>query len=524
MDTSTAGTTEHEATMLEYLATMLRCGMPVNIGKIAAKYDITSEEAAALVGRAEARNDDREDAEKAGTTDLGNARRLVNRHGHELRHVDGLGWLVWDGRRWAVDRTGEVMRRAKATAVGILGEALLERDEDRRKRLAKWAATSESAARLRDMVSVAATEPEQAITIDELDADPWSLNVANGVLDLRPGRCGELRPHDPAELHTKIAAASYNGHYDPRHAPNFDKFIKRILPDPKVRRYVQQFVGYSLTGDTSEQVLAFLWGSGSNGKSTLLDAVRDTLGGYAWQATGELLVSKRERGAGDEAAKASLRGRRLVTTVEVDDGKRMAEGLVKELTGERKITAKLMRRNPIEFDNVSKIFLAANHKPVVTRGGDAMWRRIRLIPFTEKIAGDEIDKKLPEKLATERNAILAWAVDGLIQLQAESTWYVPPAVLAATADYREESNLLREWLDEFTVEEASATSTFKELKHSYVNVYCEREKIKMPMKARQFGDLLSEAGFAGDTGTGNVAIRRGLRLKTTEEASGGLSL
>jgi putative DNA primase/helicase len=308
-----------EVSLIEQAATNLRLGLTpaLAIEKLVGKYALEDDEAAAIVETAESRNDDRAEAEHAGATDLGNARRLVRRHGDQLRHVEGLGWLVWDGRRWATDRTGEVMRRAKATAVGILAEALLEVDEDRRKRLAKWATTSESAARLRDMVSVASTEVEQAITIDALDAAPWSLNVANGILDLRPGHCGELGDHAQAALHTKLANASYNGPYDPRHAPNFDRFIKQILPDPKVRRYVQQFCGYALTGDTSEQVLAFLWGDGSNGKSTLLDVIRDVMGDYALQAGGELLVSKREASAGSEAAKASLRGRRLVTTVEV---------------------------------------------------------------------------------------------------------------------------------------------------------------------------------------------------------------
>jgi putative DNA primase/helicase len=399
----------------------------VNEGYSAAEAAQLIAEAQASNGKASARAEARANAPKHGLTDLGNARRLVHRHGHDLRYVNGLGWFVWDGSRWASDNSGEVMRRAKATAIGIFEEAARDVEDERRKKLGAWAVRSEGRAALSNMIALAESELGIAILPDALDSHPWKLNVANGTVDLTTG---ELLPHDPAELHTKIAGAAYDAGAA---APLWDKFLAEILPNAEVRAFVQKFMGYCLTGSVREQALAFLWGAGSNGKTTFLEAVREAMGDYAHQAGGDLLVAKRERSAGDMAAIASLRGRRLVTTLEVDDGVRLAEGLVKELTGERTIIAKLMRRDPVEFENVSKICLAANHKPEV-RGQDfAMWRRIKLIPFTVTIPDERKDANLGEKLAQERDGILGWLVEGCLAYQRDGLGE-PAVIKAATAE------------------------------------------------------------------------------------------
>jgi putative DNA primase/helicase len=284
-----------------------------------------------------------------------------------------------------------------------------------------------------------------------------------------------------------------------------------VLPDADVRRFVQKFAGYSITGDVSAQALAFLWGGGSNGKTTFLETLREVVGGYAYQAGGDLLVSKRERGAGELAAMAKLRGRRFVTTVEVDDGKRMAEGLVKELTGERTINAKLMRQNPVEFVNVSKVWLAANHKPEV-RGQDwAMWRRIRLVPFTVTIPDHEKDEHLGAKLLEERDGILAWLVAGCLLWQAEGL-KPPEAVMAATAQYREESNPLQDWIEERCELAAEAETPFSDLREDYLN-YCKRESIRLPLRTKAFGNALKEHDLEATKGTGGVRMRQGVRLR-----------
>jgi putative DNA primase/helicase len=242
-------------------------------------------------------------------TDYGNAERLVHHHGRDIRFVSRWGsWLVWDGRRWRLDDTGEVQRRAKATVRAIYAEAAREADEADRKSLAQHGRYSESAPRLRDMVRLAQSEPGIPVAPSDFDADGWSLNVDNGIVDLRTG---ELRPHQPTELHTKLAPAAFDA---AARAPRWDAFLEEVLPDAAVRHFVQKFVGYSLTGSVSEQVLAFLYGAGANGKSVFLGALRAVLGDYAMEAAPDLLVSKRERSAGDLSAVADLRGRRFVST------------------------------------------------------------------------------------------------------------------------------------------------------------------------------------------------------------------
>jgi putative DNA primase/helicase len=364
------------------------------------------------------------------------------------------------------------------------------------------------------MVALAESEPSIAIVADDLDADPWKLNVANGTVDLRSG---ELRRHDPAELHTKIAGAAYNAGAT---APLWEKILAEILPDAEVRAFVQRYMGYCLTGSVREQCLAFLWGAGSNGKTTFLEAIREAMGDCAHQAGGDLLVAKRERGAGDMAAVASLRGRRLVTTIEVDDSVRLAEGLVKELTGERRVTAKLMRRDPIEFENVSKLCLAANHKPEV-RGQDyAMWRRIKLIPFDVTIPDERKDADLGPKLAQERDGILGWLVEGCLAYQREGL-REPAVIKAATAEYRDESNQLRDWLDECTEAVAGASTPTAQLRDDYIS-WAERERIRAPLKPTKFGTALTDAGFPGGKSNG-VRVRHGIRL-TRGGDRGGLAV
>jgi putative DNA primase/helicase len=441
---------------------------------------------------------------EAGTTDMANGRRLVLAHGSELRYVDGLGWFAWDGQRWAPDSLGEVMRRAKSTALGINHEVAHETDDGRRDALRKHARHSEGLAQLRNMITLAESELEVVARVDAFDSDAWALNVANGIVDLKTG---ELRPHDPAELHSQIAGAAYVAGAT---APLWGTFLERILPDPDVRAFVQRMAGYSMTGDVSAQVLPFLYGSGQNGKTTLLEVLRAVLGDYGYQAGSDLLVSKRERGAGEQAAVAKLRGRRFVTTVEVDEGKQMAEGLVKELTGERTINAKLMRQNPFEFVNRSKVWLAANHKPEV-RGQDwAIWRRILLVPFEVQITEAEKDPALAGKLLAEREGILAWLVAGCLAYQAEGL-KPPGGVSRATKDYRDESNPLRDWIEACCEDDPAAEERFSDLRASYMD-WARLERVAMPLKPRRFGDALKAAGYLPDSGAANVKTRRGIRL------------
>jgi putative DNA primase/helicase len=305
-------------------------------------------------------------------TELGNARRLVRLFGHRIGYVHPWRrWLVYDGIRWAPDETGELERLAKETVLSIYREALAAESDTERSELAKWAARCESHAQLRAMIDLAASEPGIPAVPDELDADPWVLNVENGTLDLRRGL---LRAHEPADLITKFAPVAW----DPAApAPAWAGFLERILPgDPALFGFLQRAIGYSLTGNTGEQTLFFLHGRGSNGKSTLLETLRALLGDYGMQADAGTFLDRRRDGANNDLAR--LRSARFVAAIKAGEGQRLAEALVKTVTGGDTISARLLYSEFFEFRPQFKLWLAANHKPVI-RGTDyAMWRRIPL--------------------------------------------------------------------------------------------------------------------------------------------------
>ena len=266
--------------------------------------------------RAPASNDSRPStAPPRPLTDFGNAERFVAAHGHDFRHCAGLGWLLYDGKRWVRDETGERMRRAKLTARSIYAEATGVDELSVRQAITSWARRSEGVERLNAMLRLAETEPRIAIPISDLDADPWALNVQNGTLDLRTG---ELRLHRREDLATKIAAASYELAAE---CPLFERFLGKVFQDnAELIAFVRRFMGYSLTASVREQVLAFFYGAGANGKSTLIDLMIDLLGssgGYAKPAAPGFSLRRRARpirpSSPISTARASSRASRSAT-------------------------------------------------------------------------------------------------------------------------------------------------------------------------------------------------------------------
>lgn len=380
-------------------------------------------------------------------TELGNARRLVHLHGVDLRYCHPWRkWLVWDGTRWKEDNTGQVERLARDVPRSIYGEAERCEDVDRRKRLAAWALASESRQRIRAAIDLATSEGGVPILPDVLDQDPWALNARSGTIDVRTG---ELRPHRRGDYITKLCPIHYDAGAE---CPTFLRFLSEIMCGrQELVDYLRRAFGYGTTGSTREQVLFFLFGGGSNGKSTLLTPIRDTLGeDYNIESLPELLLSK--IGDAHPTERAQLFGKRIVTTIEVEEGKRLAESMVKHLTGSDKVTARRMREDPWSFEPTHTIFIAANHKPEI-RGTDyAIWRRIRLIPFEAVFEkGKNADETLPEKLAAEKPGILAWLVAGAME------WHLgglqdPAEVLAATEGYRAEMDTLGDFIAEHCVD------------------------------------------------------------------------
>jgi putative DNA primase/helicase len=328
------------------------------------------------------------------TTDLGNAERLVAEHGHDLRFAHGLGWFTWDGRRWRRDSDGEVMRRMKRTVRAIYAHAAELDDADDRKKLTKWAMQSESEQRLHAAISLAKTELSVIVDPIRLDADPWLFNAANGTIDLRTG---DFREHRRTDLLTRITGAAYDAD---AHSELWQSSLQRATGgDDELAGFLQRAVGYSMTGHTMEDRLFFAHGPTATSKSTLLEAVKSALGEYAMTADFETFLKRRGDG-GIRNDIARLDGARLVLSIEVDEGKSLAEGLLKLLTGGDTVTARFLYHEAFEFQPAFKIWLAANARPRVSAADAAMWRRILQVPFTQVIPEAERDERVKLELRT----------------------------------------------------------------------------------------------------------------------------
>jgi putative DNA primase/helicase len=273
--------------------------------------------------------------------------------------------------------------------------------------------------------------------------------------------------------------------------------------------FLQKILGYSLTGSTREQCLFFLYGLGANGKSTLLEVVQSLWGDYATRTSSETFLAKKPGGIPNDVA--ALRGARLAAAVEVEQGRRLAEVLVKEMTGGDTISARFMRAEWFSFKPQFKIFLATNHKPII-RGTDfAIWRRIRLIPFTVQIPKEEQDRDLPEKLRGELPGILNWAMAGCLQWRFGGL-EPPKEVDDATQDYRAEMDVLGDFIAERCILDPGADATAAELYKSYTS-WAEENGEKRPLTQRAFGMSLTERGFERGKGTGNKGIRLGIGVR-----------
>jgi putative DNA primase/helicase len=374
-------------------------------------------------------------------TDLGNARRFVYEYGQDVRYCyTSKSWLVWTGSHWRRDASAAVERFAKETVLGLYAEAATSADEDRRKRIAAHAAKSERADRIAAMLRLAQSEPEVCITDEALDRDGWLLNVANGTLDLRTD---ELRPHRPEDLITYVLPVAY----DPAaKAPTWTRFLARVLNyDDDLHAFLQRAVGYSLTAETTEQCFFLLHGGGKNGKTTFLETIRALFGELARNSRFETFLVKRQDQIPSDIAR--LRGARLVTACEAQDGRRLDEATIKDLTGGDTVTARLRYQDEREFRPTCKLWLSSNHKPVI-RGQDvAIWRRVKLVPFVVEIPEADRDPDMAAKLKTELLGVLAWAVEGARRWRLERLGSCA-AVESHTREYRSEQDTVGAWLSE----------------------------------------------------------------------------
>jgi len=425
-------------------------------------------------------------------TDLGNAERFVDAYRDRVLWCPARkAFLCWDGKRYAWDERGEVVKLAHATARGIFHEAAEAEGEDEQKAITKWALASQNESRINAMLSQA--RPYLAVGMEELDRDPWLVNCQNGTLDLRTGT---LKDHNPSDRITKIVPQDY----DPAAScPRFDRFLKEALVDDALIKFVKRYSGYTLTGITRERLLAILYGFGKNGKTTLVELLHEVLGDYARNTDVETLLIKKYQGVGNDVA--ALKGARFVSAAEVEKGRRLAESKVKQLTGRDTVTARFLFGENFDFKPEFKLWLSTNNKPVIQGTDDAIWDRIRLISFTQRFEGSKADPKLPDKLRAELAGVFAWMVEGCLEWQ-EHGLEEPKTVTEATKQYREEMDTLASFLDETCVIGPSYRVLAEGLYQRYA-MWCDKSgERKDPKKA--FVARLEERGFGRRRETAGV--------------------
>ena len=415
-------------------------------------------------------------------TELGFARRLVDKHGEELRYVVPWNrWLVWDGTRWAPDADGHVPRCMKVIAREVHTSLIRDNAEADMIRAARRA---ESSSGVKGALILAATEPEIAITPGRLDAHPYLLNCRNGIVDLQTG---ELLAHDPALLLTKMAGAPYEPDAD---GTVFTGFLERIQPSEEMRLFIRRLLGLSLEGKVTAHLLPIFYGDGANGKSTLTDAVMNALGDYADAADPDLLRARTFDA--HPTGVADLFGLRLALLHESDAGHRLAEGTVKRLTGGDRLKARRMREDFWSFDPSHTFVMLTNHKPGVSGTDEGIWRRLRLVPFEVIIPGPERDENLGGKLTDEAGAILAWLVAGYLDWS-KNGLAEPGKVTEATQAYRAESDPLGRFLEERCLKMPALHAGSTELFGIYEK-WCAAER-EDPGSHKAFSDAMKAKGF-----------------------------
>lgn len=439
-------------------------------------------------------------------TDVGNGRRLIDLFGQDLHYCyPRKSWFIYDGKRWQVDNTGKIDFLAKKTVISMFDQAIKIDDRDHRDDLLKWAKKSEADNQRKAMITSAKSEEGIPILPEHFDANLWLLNVNNGTLDLRTG---EFLPYSREDKITKLAPVDY----DPlAECPTWENFIYEIFAaDPDLVYFVQQTIGYALTGSTDEQCMFVFWGSGQNGKSTFINAIKEILGDYALETPVETLLDKKQAG-GVTNDLARLKGPRFVSAREVDQGRRLAESLVKSLTGQDEVSARYLYGEYFDFKPQFKLFLSTNHLPVIRGSDDGIWRRIRPIRFTVKISDDKKDSQLPNKLRAEYPGILNWALRGCQLWQEDGSLDIPEAVKNTAMIYRSEMDILGRFLEECCVISPGAKVKNKDLYAAYQK-WSETGGEKYPLTQVAFGRQLKERDFVIKRSTGGLRIWHDLGL------------
>lgn len=419
-------------------------------------------------------------------TEMALSERFVKQHGQDLKFDhEQRAWFFWTGKCWERDRTGAVARLCKETVLSLYEEASNEfNDDQRRQQIVKFAQSFEKSQRQKDILSSASIDKSIVILREIFDSDLFLFNLSNGTLDLKSG----FREHRREDLISKISPVEFDPNAE---APRWEKFLIEIFGnDMELINFIQRAVGYSMSGDTSEQCLFILYGEGANGKTTFLNTLQNIFGDYALTTEIKTLLTKKFDGISNDIAR--LVGARFVIGAEAEAGRSFSESLLKQLTGGDKISARFLRQEAFEFTPQLKLWLATNKLPKI-RGRDvAIWRRVKLIPFEITFTENEQDKELGNKLLTEKAGIINWAFQGFQEWQ-NMGLETPEIVDKATLQYKIDTDPIGGFVEEHCIEDSeafvSATLIYEEYK-KWADKSGERQ-----LSQTAFGKLLTARGF-----------------------------
>jgi putative DNA primase/helicase len=441
-------------------------------------------------------------------TDTYNARAFADDHWLNVRYCSAWKtWLLWNGTHWERDDDGTVVQWAKQT-VKDLAKLLHGMDNDQSKALLGHIARSLSTAKLDAMLKSARSEPGIPIKPEAFDRNLWLLNCASGTINLQTGT---LRQAARDDYLTRCLSLRYNPQAT---CPTWTTFLTRAMGGKQgLVAFLHRAIGYSLTGSTMEQCLFILHGPTKTGKSTFLNRLRALLGPYATAADMESFMHKDKTEIRNDLA--DLAGARVVCALEAQEGKRLNESLIKQLTGGvDQVKARFLFQDYFTYTPQFKVFLGTNHKPVIKDNDQAIWERIRLVPFVVQIPKEDRKKDFDAILQAEIEGILAWAVKGCLDWQQRGDLEPPPEVINATKEYQEESDVIGRFIAEKCVKLTRAEVRATALWSAYKD-WCEQHG-ETWVKQTAFGRKLTEDGFGKRESHGLIYTGIGLRSEDQE--------
>ncbi len=442
-------------------------------------------------------------------TDMGNGERLIQKYGSILRYsYQASKWFHWLGTHWQQDNSGHIEYLSKETMKSIHGEAEVADDKERRIELSKWAITCENGYHLELMAKRAQSEFGIPIQESELDRDLMLFNCLNGTINLETGK---LQEHNASDLITTCVPINYDKNDK---CPLWLDFLGFVTAgDKDLQGFLQRAVGYSLTGNTKSQVIFLLYGLGENGKSTFTMTIRKLMAGYGERLNAEDLMIKDKGNGGPKEGIANLKNKRYIIGSELQDGRKLDTSLVKDMTGGETIKARRLYEHDVEFTPTFKLWLYGNHKPIITDSTISIWRRMKQIPFVVSIPKEKRDDDLQLKLEAELPGILAWAVEGCLEWQKHGL-NEPSAVTTATAQYRQDQDILGDFLEDCCIIEFLANVQKTELKAEYLN-WCQTNGVD-PVTQKIFKARLIEKGI-NDGRINKTRYWTGLRLRNNDD-------